>query len=167
MTRRRTHFHTLEAAQSRYELAVTPSNYLDKLNVVTERTRRWIRPKDQSWATRRMGYHGIVKKGGQFSLHVYFSDDDGDTFDSPLVSAPGNRIIQLKLEIAQLNVDPLLQGFGVKWRLPNGWVFTDGLDNLTYEVSNSNPLIFTRTVRSPTNPQPAGFRATIVRQFKR
>ena len=155
----------VDAGVTRFERQIVTANVLEQLQAVSNDTRKWIRRQNQDFAERAAGYHGDVSQDPQYEGKVEFSDDDGVTFTEPLFDPPGNRLIQMKLTLAQLHVEPPLRGFAFQWYLPTGWVFTDALPVLTYEEAVSNPLVVTRSIRSPANPQAVGFRVLIWEKF--
>lgn len=157
----------LSLPTTRFSRLLVPDNFLDRLQVVDDTTTTTIQQVLQDFEVRRLGYHGDVKRDPQYKISVDFSDDDGLSFTDQMLSATGNRIYQIRTQIAQLQATPLLTGFGLTWFLPAGWAFTDGLiAGPLYEEAVSNPLTVTRTILSPSNPQPAAFRVEMVERFR-
>jgi hypothetical protein len=150
---------------TRFEQMLVPSNFLDRLQVVSDSTRRWSTFVQQTSASQRAGFHGEIARDPQYSGVITFSDDDGVTFTPQLVNPVGNRIVQLRLAVTQHQVQPMLRGYRFDWYLPSGWTFTDALGTTTYEEAVSNPTIITRVMLSPVNPQPVGFRVLVVERF--
>jgi len=146
---------------------MVPTNWFDRQYRTTAQTRTWVRRYNRTIGSRRrrLGYHGIIKKDPQYQGTIDFSTDDGYTFSNPAVNVLGNRVIQMRLTLAQHQVQPLIMGWELRWHLPNGWVWTDRLDRITFERNNSNPMVVTRTIRSPANPVPVGFRVIIAHRY--
>jgi hypothetical protein len=63
-------------------------------------------------------------------------------------------------------VDPLLQGFRVRWWIPGGWAWADGLGSYTVDEAVSNPLCVTRLARRSGTLSTKGFRCSIVERFQ-
>lgn len=147
-------------------LLLIAGNPLDKLQASSKDTERVIAHVAQDYQVRRLGYHGVVENDMQFHIELDFSNDDGVSFASPMFEMEGNRIFQWRCKIAQLQAQPLLRGFATAWYLPNGWTFTDTLGTTLYDESVSNPLIVTRTIRSPVDPQPAAFEVEVTEVFR-
>jgi hypothetical protein len=151
--------------RSRMERLLIPTNWMDQLYRSSKATETYIKRSRATFKQKRLGYHGIVKKDAQYSGKITFSTDDGYTFSNPAVNVEGNRVIQMKLELTQHQVEPLIMGWELHWHLPNGWTWTDNLGRVTIEITNTNPLIVTRTTRSPANPLPVGFRVIVAKRY--
>lgn len=150
---------------TRFESLLVAGNFLERLQAVSDSTRRIIQQVSQDYQVRRLGYHGVVANDPAFQLQVDFSDDDGASFSEPMVNVVGNRIYQMRVRVTQHQVYPMVLGWGLLWTLPTGWEFTDAIPTTTYEDAVSNPLTVTRVMRSPANPQPAAFIVSVVEQF--
>lgn len=156
---------TITPSKTRMERLLVPNNWLDRLQRSSDATKVYLRRTRTTFHQRRLGYHGSVEKEPMYSGTIDFSTDDGESFGQ-LEEPEGNRIVLVRLQLAQHNVVPLVMGFQLKWNLPNGWVFTDGLDPWTYEQFNSNPMTVTRSTRSPANPIPVGFKVRIGLKYR-
>ena len=150
---------------TRFERQLIPGNFHDQLNVVSDQTKTIIRHVGLTSTQVAQGYHGSVAKDPQFAGEITFSDDDGRSFVNPLVSPVGNRLVQIRCSIAQYQVEPRVKGFRLDWFVPDGWSWRDGLGVTTYEQVVSNPLVVTRVMLSPENPQPAVWQVLIVERF--
>lgn len=78
--------------------------------------------------------------------------DWGTGFHNPLVNPHKNCVYCVRCTIDQLGVDPPYGGYKLRWVLPTGWGYADGIEgkDMYVEVS-SNPLIVVRKFRSPTS----------------
>jgi len=152
--------------ESRFQRQVWVGGWLDKLQKADKTTRVIVkRVQEVSYKEKRAGYHGVAKRGEMYQITVSFALDNTDGYSEPLTSVEGNRLYQVRMALAQYQAWPPVRGWGLEWRLPAGWVFTDGLGNQTYDVFNSNPMIITRIVRSPVNPVPAAFRIIVFAKY--
>jgi hypothetical protein len=94
----------------------------------------------------------------QYNARVYFSEafgaDAGKVWSEPLeiedrVEWAGKEFFW-RVEVDQFRVDPLLQGFRIRWELLTpGWTFVDGHGSLTWDEAISNPLKVTRVIKAP------------------
>lgn len=150
---------------SRMENLLMPSNWFDTVYRQTKSNEITIQRVIQDVVTKRLGYHGAIKKDPQYEGRLEFSTDDGRTFSSPAVGILGNAIVQIRLSLSQYQTDSPIHAYKLEWYLPNGWVWTDGLGTTTYDEAVSNPMVVTRVSRSPTNPQPVGFRVLIAERY--
>lgn len=144
---------------------LTPGNLLERLQVVDVNAKDTALVVAQDYQHRRLGFHGVVQRDPQYTLTLEFSSDDGGSFANPAVNVPANRIMQLKCIIEQHQAEPLVRGFQTYWTLPSGWTFRDGLSRRLWDEAVSNPLIVTRTVLSPANPQRAPVVVVVERLF--
>lgn len=149
---------------TRFERQLVPSNFLDRLQVLTSKTAAVARQAVMQNRLVPYGIYGsVVRADPQYSIKFMFSTDSGDSFsESPEITSGINY--HVRLEISQLHED-LLAGFNIQWWLPTGWKFVDGLPASTWEEAISNPLIVTRVARSPANAVAAPFRAVILEEF--
>ena len=152
--------------ETRFPRQLIGSSYLDRLQLISTKTEVIVKRIQQDYQVRRLGWHGVVDRDPQYTIDVDFSDDDGQSFASPLFEIVGNRIYQIRARFGQLQAEPLLRGVGLRWRLPTGWSFTDGLGQLTYEELVSNPTTVQRTMRSPSGAQPAAFEIDVEELFR-
>lgn len=153
-------------ADSRFARMLVAGNPLDQLQAASQQTERVAVRVAQGWSERRLGYHGVVRNDDQYELQVTFSDDDGISYGDPLVGVEGNRTYHYRVTVAQLQAYPLLKAFSLVWLLPSGWSFLDQLPATLHEEAVSNPLIVTRTILSPVNPQPAAFEVYVFEVFR-
>jgi len=154
--------------ETRFERQVWVDGWLQKMSRSTKDTRIVVRRvRELSYKERKAGYHVVAKRGDMYQIHVSFALDNTDNYTEPLTTAEGNRTYQLRMALSQYEValQTQIMGWGLEWRLPVGWVWTDGLGSVTYEKFNSNPMVITRIVRSPVNPQPAGFRIIVTAKY--
>lgn len=152
----------ITTAGTRFPRQLIGTSYLDRLQVVNDSTKIVIKRVQQDRAVWRLGYHGVVDRDPQYQLDLSFSDDDGQSFSATMFNITGNRVFQWRCQFGQLQAEPLLHGVALQWLLPTGWVFTDGIGVTTYEECVSNPTVITRTIRSPSNPQPAAFEVDVL-----
>lgn len=156
---------------TRFERELVPNNIFDQLQVIRRKQGTLIdRHRHMSRERRRQWIHARVPTDVRYEFTVDFSPDDGVTFTDPLVQPDGNRVYQMRLRFTQHVNDErdMLQGVALRWHAPPGWTFVDGLgqDDTLYEECVSNPMVVTRVVRSPQNPEPAGFRIHLVKKFR-
>jgi hypothetical protein len=96
-----------------------------------------------------------------------FGDDAGRTYAAVLVDPEPNEEYYWRCRIEQHRVDPLLQGFRTLWDPPPGWTFVDGNPAFIYDEAISNPLVITRVVLAPAEPNnDVGFLVVMTRKYK-
>lgn len=155
-----------ELPESRFPRQVWVGNWLDKLQVANRETRRVVRKtRELSWRERRAGYHGETKRGEMYQISVSFALENESVYSEPLPSVEGNRLYQIRMALAQYQAWPPIMGWNLQWNLPTGWVFTDALGSTTYDEFVSNPMVITRIIRSPVNPQPAAFKIKVLAKY--
>ena len=151
---------------SRFERQMWVNNPLDGLQRASLSTRIIVKYQQrQSYRERVKGYHGVAKRGEMYQIGVSFALENEGVYSEPLPAALGNRVYQVRMALAQYQAFPLVMGWGIEWLLPTGWAFADALGPITYEEFVSNPMVVTRMVRSPANPQPAGFQMVVVAKY--
>jgi hypothetical protein len=113
----------------------------------------------------------------QYEVHSWFSEaygvDAAKTFSEPLeledLAAAAGQDFYWKVEIAQHRVDPLLQGFRVRFELDlaPGWTFNDSRGAVRRYEAISNPLSVKAVIKAPgsitTRPK---FRVVIEKEFR-
>lgn len=160
----------LRPTPSRFERLMTPANFLDEI-LALKRRQQVGRPPPRPKRT------VVAKVPGdpQFEAELHFgpkpggSDDitEGVFWTEPLVDPAGPPAhYYVRLRIAQHMVDPLLQGFRVRWWIPAGWAWADGLGAYTVDEAVSNPLAITRLARRSGALGTKGFRCAIVERFQ-
>lgn len=155
-----------EPPPTRFERQMWVGNWIDALQVANKKTEVIV--KNQTalrFQERRLGYHGVAKRGEMYQIGVSFALENTGVYSEPLPSVEGNRVYQVRMALAQYQAYPLVMGWALDWLLPPGWVFTDALPTRTYEEFVSNPTIVTRYVRSPVNPVPSGFRIIVAGKY--
>ncbi len=112
----------------------------------------------------------------QFKVRVTFSpaygDNAGATWSEPLqiddpTTAAGQEFYW-RADIDQFRVDPLLQGFEIRWDLLTaGWTFADGVGATTYEEAISNPLVVARVVKAPASITASpNFKVVVTKKYR-
>ena len=149
----------------RMENLLMPSNFYDTVYKQSIQNAKTIKRHKQDFQVRRLGYHGKVSTDPYYDGVLDFSTDDGHTFSAPAMNVEGAKPVQIRLTLSQFQVEPLILGWGLDWYLPTGWRFLDRLGRRTYEEAVSNPMVVTRVMQSPTNPQPAGFRVFVAKRY--
>jgi len=107
----------------------------------------------------------------QFAAELMFSPatgvDAGRTYGAQLIDPEPLTEYYWRCRIEQHRVDPLLQGFRTLWDPPPGWTFVDGLPAYLYDEAISNPLVITRVIESPADPNNLiGFLVVMTRKYK-
>lgn len=110
---------------------------------------------------------GVGTADPQFDLTMEFgaSTGQGTTGFSPNATITADTEYYVRAKISQHQVAPLITGVTMQWSLPAGWVWVDGLGNLTMDELPSNPGYVCRVAKSPHSPSDATISATITERF--
>lgn len=164
-----------ENIPSRFQRLMTPANFLDEILATKTTTHghdRRLATLEAKTKDRRVT--GFIAGDPQYEAEMRMAevlqgfpakyDDitDGVIWTEPLVNVQPGDEYYVRVRISQHMVDPLLQGFRIRWVRPPGWIWIDGLGSTTTDEAISNPLVVVRVAQAPESSDPRrGFRAIV------
>lgn len=163
----------LSPVPSRFERLMTPANFLDEILALKRLSATHQRALARPLAPKGRLVVGRIADDPQFEAELHFGEVPEAPVDltepvywtEPLVEPDPAKDYYVRLRIAQHMVNPLLQGFKTRWKLPAGWAWLDGRGEELDDEAISNPLVVTRKVRPPNPAVRAGFRVVVVARY--
>lgn len=165
---------------SRFERLMTPTNFLEDILATKTTTRgqdRRLATLEQKAKSRAIS--GTIAGDAQYEAEMLFAEvlqgtdkytsiTDGVIWTEPLIEIQAGDEYYVRVRISQHMVNPLLQGFAVRWIKPTGWTWVDGRGSTTYDEAISNPLAINRVATAPgPGSDKEGFRAIVVATYPR